>query len=341
MAMHRVAVLAIDRVGSLGLAIPGQVFGIAHGLDKEPDALFGEPLYEVMICGENRGLTVMGVGQVELYRMTAPHTLGEARTADTIVVPCGRSEGSPSEAVLEVLRDAHDRGARIASICTGAFALAAAGLLDGKTATTHWTRTDRLAEQFPKAQVDADVLCVDNGDVLTAARAATGLDLCVHMVHKDFGAAVAAEVSRHMVIAPRRGADQTQSVVHVDPAPGSGSLEPTMRWIRDRIAEPITLGHIARHAAISPRTLNREFRKQTGTTPVQWLLMQRLRLAQELLETTSLSVEEIALDCGFGMAVNLRKHFVPNLGVTPTGYRAPYRAGPPTRPSSLGSADRR
>lgn len=325
MVMHRVAVLAVDHVGSLDLAIPGQVFGTAHALDKEPGALFGEPLYEVIICGERSGLPVMGVGGAELYRMTAPHTLAEALTADTIVVPCGRTSDEPSPAVVDVLREAHAQGVRIASICTGSFALAEAGLLDGKSATTHWTRIDMFEERYPQVHVDPDVLFVDNGNVLTAAGAATGIDLCVHMVRNDFGAAVAADVSRHMLISVQRDGAQAQFIPHPDPGVGREALEPTMRWIRERMHESITLADMAAHASVSPRTLNRRFRDQTGTTPLRWLLMQRVRRARELLETTDLSVEEIAVRCGFGNSINLRKHFAVQVQASPHGYRTAFR----------------
>ena len=323
--MHRVAVLAVDWVGSLDLAIPGQVFGTAHALDKEPGALFGQPLYDVIICGEREGLSVMGVGGVELYRMTAPHSLDAARSADTIIVPCGRTADPPSPAVVDVLRDAHGRGARIASICTGSFSLAAAGLLDGKTATTHWTRIDMFTERYPDVEVDPDVLFVDNGDVLTAAGAAAGLDLGVHMVRNDFGAAVAADVSRHMVISVQRDGAQAQYIAHPDPGVGHEALEPTMRWIRERLHEPITLADMAAHASVSSRTLNRRFRDQTGTTPQRWLAIQRVRRARELLETTNLSIEDIAQACGFGNAINLRKHFAAQVNASPNSYRTTFK----------------
>jgi transcriptional regulator GlxA family with amidase domain len=227
--------------------------------------------------------------------------------------------------VLDVLRQAHGRGARIASICGGAFMLAAAGLLDGRRATTHWTSAGDLAERFPRVEVDPNVLFVDEGDVLTSAGAATGLDLCIHMVRNDFGAAVAADVARHVVIAPQRDGGQAQFIVPREPTGDNGSLEPTMRWLRDRIGEPSTLSDIARHAAISPRTLNRRFREQTAMTPLQWLLTQRVRHAQELLETTALSVEDIARHCGFGTAINLRQHFTRRVKMSPLAYRRAFQ----------------
>jgi transcriptional regulator GlxA family with amidase domain len=312
--MHRVAVVAANRVNSLDLAIPGQVFGTARSQG-------GDLLYDVIVCGEHPGLVVTGRGGVEMFQLTAPHDLSAALTADTIIVPGTRTDTEPAPEVLEVLREAHARGTRIASICAGAFLLAAAGLLDGRRATTHWTSAEALAQRFPRVQVDPNVLYVDDGDVLTSAGAATGLDLCIHMVRTDFGAAVAADVARQVVIPPQRDGGQAQFIVHREPTADSGSLEPTMRWMRDHLGDPLTLADIARHAAISPRTLNRRFREQTSLTPLQWLLTQRVRHAQELLETTTLSIEEIATHCGFGTAINLRQHFTRRLSLSPQAYR--------------------
>ena len=324
--MHRVAVVVADRVKSLELAIPGQVFGTAHSVAKPDGAVFGDPLYEVLVCGERPDLVVCGRSGIELFRMTAPHDLSEALSADTVVVPGIRTDVEPGAEVLEVLREAHRRGARIASICCGAYILAAAGLLDGRRATTHWTSAGALARCYPQVEVDPDVLFVDDGDVLTSAGAATGLDLCIHMVRKDFGAAVAAETARHIVIPPQRAGDQAQFVVHREPTDENGSLEPTMRWLRERVGDPLTLADIANQAAVSPRTLNRRFREQTGMTPLQWLLTQRVRHAQELLETTALPVEDIARHCGFGTAVNLRQHFTRRVHMSPLSYRRAFQS---------------
>jgi len=319
--MHRVAVLAVDRVDSLDLAIPLQVFGLAHALDKAPGTLFGEPLYETLICGERRSLSVTGAGGTELFQMTAPHPLGAVRTADTVIVPGSNEDLEPARAVIQELQDARDQGARIASICSGAFILAAAGLLDGRSATTHWSSAAQLAERYPDVSVDPDVLFIEDGDVLTSAGAAAGLDLCLHMVRTDFGSAIAADVARHIVIAPQRDGGQAQFIIHARPGPDHGSLEPTMRWIRDHLAEPVTLADMAGHAAISQRTLNRRFREQTGTTPLRWLLLQRIHLAQEFLETSDIPVEEVARRCGFGTAMNLRQHFAKHVRTSPNRYR--------------------
>lgn len=323
--MHRIAVVAANHVKSLELAIPGQVFGTAHSHDKPAGAVFGDPLYDVIVCGERPDLVVCGRSGAELFRMTAPYDLSAVLTAETVIVPGARTDVEPSVEVLDVLRQAHGRGTRIASICCGAFILAAAGLLDGRRATTHWTSAAAFAERFPGVEVDPTVLFVDDGDVLTSAGAATGLDLCIHMVRNDFGAAVAADTARHVVIAPQRDGDQAQFIVHRDPTSDNGSLEPTMRWVRDHIGEPLTLSDIAQQAAMSPRSLNRHFREETGTTPLQWLLTQRVRHAQELLETTTLSIEDIARDCGFGTAINLRQHFSRRVKMSPLSYRRAFR----------------
>lgn len=328
--MHRVAVLAANHVKSLELAIPGQVFGTAHSPDKPDGAVFGAPLYEVIMCGERSDLVVVGRSGAEMFRMSAPHDLAAVLSAETVIVPGIRTDMTPSAEVLDVLRQAQRGGARIASICCGAFVLGAAGLLDGRRATTHWTSAPLLAQRFPDVEVDPNVLFIDEGDVLTSAGAATGLDLCIHMVRKDFGSATAAETARHIVIPPQREGGQAQFIVHQEPAGSDGSLQPTMRWMQDRLEEPLTLADIARHGAMSARTLNRRFREQTGTTPLQWLLTQRVRHAQQLLETSTLPVEEVARHCGFGTAVNLRQHFTRRVEMSPQAYR---RAFAPREPA--------
>lgn len=327
--MHRVAILAADHVKSLELAIPGQVFGTAHSVDKPDGAVFGEPLYEVVICGERPDQSVVGRSGVQMYRMTAQHDLTAVLTAETVIVPGIRTDKTPPAEVLDVLREAHRGGARIASICCGAFVLGAAGLLDGRRATTHWTSASMLAERFPEVEVDPHVLFIDDGDVLTSAGAATGLDLCIHMVRRDFGAATAAQTARHLVIAPQREGDQAQFIVHREPTEVDGSLEPTMRWMLDTMSEPLALADFARHSAMSTRTLNRRFHEQTGTTPLQWLLTQRVRRAQQLLETSTSPVEEIARICGFGTAMNLRQHFTRRIKMSPQSYRRAFTQDDP------------
>ncbi|TCC26161.1 GlxA family transcriptional regulator [Kribbella sindirgiensis] len=325
--MHRVAVLAVDGIHSFDLAMPLQVFSTAHSLQREPGEIFGPRLYDVRVCGDGRDLMMAGVGGVEMYRFTPPYPLAAAIDADTIVVigvPAGRE---PLTEALDLLREAHRSGIRIASISAGgASVMAASGLLDGRRVATHWSRADLLAERYPQVIVDTDVLYIDHGDVLTSAGAASGIDMCLHMIRQDFGSAVAADVARHMVVPPQRDGGQAPYIAHPDPGDDHGSLEPTMRWLRERLGEQVTLADIASYAGLSPRTLNRRFREQTGTTPLQWLLRQRVHHAQELLETTDLSVEEISRHCGFGTSIAMRQHFAKHIRTSPMTYRRTFRA---------------
>ncbi|TCC07474.1 GlxA family transcriptional regulator [Kribbella soli] len=325
--MHRIAVIAVDGIHSFDLAMPLQVFSTAHSLEKAPGEFFGPRLYDIRVCGDDRDLLVEGVGGVEMYRFTPPYPLVDALDADTIVVigvPGGRE---PLTSALDLLREAHRRGIRIASISAGgARVMAATGLLDGRRLATHWSRADLLAERYPQVVVDTDVLYIDHGDVLTSAGAASGIDMCLHMIRQDFGSAVAADVARHMVVPPQRDGGQAPYIAHPDPGDDHGSLEPTMRWLRQQLAEPVTLADIASYAGTSPRTLNRRFREQTGTTPLQWLLRQRVHHAQELLETTDLSVEEISRHCGFGTSIAMRQHFAKHIRTSPMTYRRTFRA---------------
>lgn len=321
------AVLAFDRVHSFDLAMPLQVFTTAHSPDKPRGAMFGPQLYEVMVCGDGRDLMITGVDNVELYSFTPSRRLADALTADTIVV-IGRPHAAiPPESVLDLLREAHRRRIRIASISAGgAWVMAATGLLDGRRLATHWSRADDLAAQFPQVQVDTDVLYIDHGDILTSAGAASGIDLCLHMIRKDFGAAAAADTARHMVVPAQRDGGQKPYIIHPEPDDDRGLLEPTLRWLRERLDRPVTLAEIAQRIGTSPRTANRLFKEQTGTTPVQWLLRQRVGHAQELLETTDLPIEEIAVHCGFGTAISLRQHFARHTGTSPTAYRRSFRS---------------
>ncbi|WP_433162780.1 GlxA family transcriptional regulator [Kribbella sp. CA-247076] len=300
--MITVAVLALE--GAIGLELAGacQVFASAGR-------------YDVRVCG-SPGTTLMAHDR-PILRAEAPYPLEEALAAHTLIVPAAFE---PSDEVVELVREAHRRGVRIASICTGAFVLAAAGVLDGRRAATHWAHADELARRYPEVEVVVDALYLDDGDVLTSAGITAGLDLCLHLVRRDHGSAVAAAVARRLVMAPHRDGGQAQFVVAPVVA-GNDSLEPVMRWMRDHLAEPLTLTTIAAQAAVSPRTLSRQFRAQTGTTPLQWLIRQRLARAQELLETTTLPIGRIATECGFTTPLLLRQHFTRTFATTPTNYR--------------------
>jgi transcriptional regulator GlxA family with amidase domain len=308
--MRMVAVLAPD--GAVGVELAGacQVFAAAY------DSVSGEPLYDVRVCGSEAGTTIRAHG-LEIFRAQAPYRFEDALEAHTLIVPAGHTT---SPEVLATVSEAHRRGIRIASICTGAFVLAEAGLLDGRSAATHWAHAAELASRFPAVDVRTEVLYLDDGDLLTSAGVTAGLDLCLHLVRKDFGSAVATNVARRLVMAPHRDGGQAQYLT-APVVDNAGSLEPVMRWMHEHLAEPLTLTAIAEHATMSTRTLSRQFRAQTGSTPLQWLIRLRVHRAQELLETTGLTIDQIATTCGFGSPVLLRQHFAKTLATTPTTYR--------------------
>jgi transcriptional regulator GlxA family with amidase domain len=218
----------------------------------------------------------------------------------------------------------------VVSICTGAFVLAAAGLLDGRRATTHWAAAERLASDYPNVEVDPAVLYIDDGTVCTSAGVAAGIDLCLHLVRQDYGAETANAIARGMVVAPHRSGGQTQFAQAPVPAVDDGSLERTRRWMLAHLAEPLTIDKLARHASVSSRTFSRRFVAETGTTPLQWVLTQRVLLARRLLETTDEPVARVAALAGFGDALNLRNHFGRATGTSPLAYRRTFRGRPET-----------
>ncbi|MFJ4658929.1 GlxA family transcriptional regulator [Nocardia sp. NPDC088792] len=311
--MHTVAVLALDRVVAFDLAVPLEVFGRA----RLPD---GRNPYRVRVCGPS---TEVDAGA---FALRPPWPLDALATADTIIVP-GRSEIAvpEPEPIVQALRAAARQGARIASICTGAFTLAEAGLLDGLAATTHWLAADHLARAYPAIDVKPDVLYVDNGAILTSAGAAAGLDLCLHMVRRDFGSAVAADAARMAVMPLEREGGQAQFVVHDQPPTPAGShLELVCAWIEDHLDDDLTLAEMAARAGMSERTFSRRFREQLGTTPLQWLLRARVRRAQHLLENTDHSVDRVAALAGFGSPTAFRDRFKRIAGVSPNRYRSSF-----------------
>ncbi|RSN45510.1 GlxA family transcriptional regulator [Actinomadura sp. WAC 06369] len=323
-APHVVAVLALDGVVPFDLAVPGQVFG-------PTTTDLGVPLYEVRVCAGPGGAATSGM--LGRMRVEAPFGLDALAGADTIVVPGLDDPYDPPGAVLDALRDASARGARVASICVGAFVLAAAGLLDGRRATTHWMYAGRLARRYPDVEVDPAVLFFDEGAVLTSAGVAAGIDLCLHVVRRDHGAAVAARTARRIIMPPQRDGGQAQFIRHADPADAGTALQPVLAWLEANLHRPLTLDDIARHASVSVRTLSRRFREQAGTTPLRWLARARVRRAQQLLETTDLPVERVAAECGYGSAVTLRAHFARAVGASPQAYRGAFRAAPSDPPA--------
>ncbi|WP_046471561.1 GlxA family transcriptional regulator [Allosalinactinospora lopnorensis] len=312
--MHTVAVLALDGVVAFDLSTPIEVFGRA----RLPD---GRSPYGVRVCAAGGEV---GTGT---FAIRAPWGLDGLAGADTIVLPGTADHGAPVPVeVRDALHRAAGDGARIASICVGAFPLAATGLLDGLRATTHWAATAELARRHPRVSVDPDVLYVDNGRLLTSAGAAAGLDLCLHMIRRDHGSAVAADAARTSVMPLEREGGQSQFIVHEPPLPDSGSLEPLLRWMAENLQRTLTLDEIAARARMSTRTLNRRFREQTGTAPLQWLNRTRLRRAQYLLESGDHSVDRVAAHVGFGSPTTFREHFKRLVGTSPHAYRRAFRA---------------
>jgi transcriptional regulator GlxA family with amidase domain len=316
--MHTVAVVALPDVIAFDLTTAVEVFGRV----RLPS---GGPGYRVLVCGTE---AVLSAGP---FRIATDHGIGELAGADTIVVP-GRnnvSAGTSDDALLAALRSAYAAGTRIASICSGAFTLAVAGLLDGKRATTHWLAADLFRATFPAVILDPDVLYVDEGQVLTSAGASAGMDLCLHMVAQDYGAAVAADAARLAVAPLHRSGGQAQFILR-NTAPAKHIAERTelddvLAWIEQEVHRELTLRDIASRAAMSVRTLNRRFQAETGQTPMQWVTGVRVRHAQQLLESTAHGVEKIGRDVGFSSPANFREQFRRLTGVAPQSYRNTFR----------------
>jgi transcriptional regulator GlxA family with amidase domain len=310
--MHRVVVLALDGVYPFELGIPQRVFGTAEGR------------YDVVTCTVD-GRPVRTSADFAITAENGPEALA---TADTVVIP--PYESAPASAQLPApVADALaliPPGARIVSICTGAFAIAAAGLLDGRPATTHWRLAMRFRELFPKVALDADVLFVDDGDVLTSAGAASGVDVCLHLVRKDHGSEVANRVARRCVVPPWRDGGQAQYIEQPVPDPSAAGTAATREWALRRLDEPVTLIDLAGHARMSLRTFARRFRDEVGMSPGRWLIQQRVARARELLESSDLPVEQIAGRIGFATATSLRQHLHAAIGVSPQAYRRTFQA---------------
>lgn len=314
--MHRVVTLVGPNVAMFELAVPCEVFG----LDRRD---LVDPWYRHRVAAAVPGPHASPEG----VTVDTPYGLDEVDAADTVIVPARIFAGEPPVEVLEALRDAHARGARLLSVCTGAFVLAAAGVLDGKRATTHWMYADELARRFPKVDVDPKVLYVDAGDVMTSAGTAAGIDLMLHVVRLDHGAEVANAVARRMVVPPHRDGGQAQFVDRPMPdGDGDDALAGVLGWMLEHVDEDLRVEQLARRAQTSPRTFARRFKAVTGTTPHQWLLSQRVLLAQRLLEATDEPVEWVARRCGFASAAGLRQHFQRAVSASPQGYRRAFRA---------------
>ncbi|TVL94103.1 GlxA family transcriptional regulator [Streptomyces sp. SAJ15] len=302
---------------------------IACAVFGRPQPELAESWYELRLCGSRPGAAPTRAG----FGVSTPYGLDELARADTVIITsvpeASVTEGAelPGE-LIEALRAASAAGARMVSLCNGAFALAAAGILDGRRATAHWAHTAELARRYPGVRVDDSVLYVDDGDVLTSAGMSAGLDLCLHLVRRDLGAHVANQLARSMVVPAHRPGGQAQFIDRSVPTSDGDGLGPVLQWAREHLDEPLTVEDLARRAAMSPRTLFRRLQAATGSTPLQWLLHQRLARAQVLLETTDLPVERIGELSGLGTAANLRRHFTQHVGITPTDYRRAFPRTP-------------
>ncbi|MEV6326270.1 helix-turn-helix domain-containing protein [Streptomyces sp. NPDC051909] len=328
MRAHRVAVLALPGLLPFELGIPHRIFGRA----KDPE---GRPLYEIVTCAPVPG-PVRTDADFAIHVEHGPEALA---TADTVVVPASYELGPVYEEgrLTDELAAALARirpGTRLVSICTGGYVLAAAGFLDGRPATTHWASAEHFQRIFPKVRVDADVLFVDDGDVLTSAGVAAGIDLCLHIVRRDHGTAVANEVARRTVVPPHRDGGQAQYIARPVPEPGSSTTTAARAWALAHLHEPIQLRDLAVRESMSVRTFTRRFREEVGVSPGQWLTQQRVERARHLLESTDLPVDQIARDAGFGTAQSLRTHLQAAIGVTPTAYRRTFRTATAGAPAA-------
>ncbi|MEU8698632.1 helix-turn-helix domain-containing protein [Streptomyces sp. NPDC048680] len=322
---HRVVVLALDGLIPFELGIPQRIFGRSFGI--EPFNL-GHKLYEVVTC------SIRPPGRVHTdadFTITVEHGPEALATADTVVIPASHelgpvhTEGRLTEELAAAL--AYIRpGTRMVSICTGGYVLAAAGYLDGRPATTHWSSADHFQKLFPAVRVDPDVLFIDDGDVLTSAGVAAGIDLCLHIVRRDHGTTVANDVARRIVVPPHRDGGQAQYIQRPVPDAQIAGTTTARAWALGRLERPILLRDMAQQESMSVRTFTRRFREEVGISPVQWLTQQRVERARQLLESTDLSIDQVARDAGFGTPTSLRQHLQAALGVSPTMYRRTFRA---------------
>ncbi|NEA30658.1 helix-turn-helix domain-containing protein [Streptomyces sp. SID13031] len=322
---HRVAVLALPGVVPFELAIPARIFGGAFAAE-DPE----HPLYDVVTCTVDGSAVQTSDG----YTINVQYDASVLATADSVVIPPSHmlqeildSYGQLDRSVLRALEQIRP-GTRLLAICTGAFVLAAAGLLDGRPAATHWAEAEQLQQLFPAVEVDPVVLYIDDGDVLTSAGVAAGIDLCLHVIRRDHGSAVANSVARACVVPPRRDGGQAQYVRRPIPPVRDGGTAGTRAWAAEQLGRPLSLIELAEHARMSVRTFTRRFRAETGVSPGNWLALQRLDYARQLLEDTELTVDQIADRTGLGSGTNLRQQLRENAGVSPTAYRRMFRNEP-------------
>lgn len=307
---HRVAIALAPKMSLLEVASAYEVFS----------APAAKPHYTVKTCG------TPSVHVGAWLRADVDDTFDGLLSADTVIVPaCSDENRSQPDVLVDAVRAAHESGARVVSICTGAFTLAAAGILDGLRATTHWRHTARLAAEYPRITVDPEVLYIDEKTVLTSAGKAAGIDLCLYLVRKDVGSGVSNALARYLVLPPHREGGQAQFIAPIESDEDDETMTRVRDWLMSCLDMPLTISDMAAHAHISPRQLHRRFVSTTGSAPLQWLHSQRVFAAQNLLETTDLSIEQIASRTGMGTPANLRRHFVKHAGVAPDAYRRTFR----------------
>lgn len=315
---HHVAVLLFDDTSGFTAGMAAEVFG-------RPAPEPGLDWYELSMCAQRPGV-VTALGGA---RFDTPHGLDVLAAADTVIVPgVPNMTDPPSPEVVTAVRQAHRRGARVVSLCSGTFALAGAGILDGRRAATHWAHAAELRGRHPLVAVDPDVLYIDDGDILTSAGQAAGLDLCLHLVRKDFGAAIANRVARRLVVQPHREGGQAQFIeTPLSADPEDDRLSASMAWAAANLDKPVTVTVLAERAHMSPRHYQRNFARSTGTSPIRWLIEQRVRASLALLETTESSIEQVSAAVGFDTSVTFRHHFARLMRTSPSAYRRAFRGG--------------
>jgi len=313
--IHVVALAALPGAPIFEVAVPCEVFGVPR-----PELV--DPWYGFRVCATQPGAAIAGG-----FATTTSHGLDDLVTADTVIVPaCTNVHIQQSGELVEAVREARRRGARIAAICSGAFVLAQAGLLDGRRCTTHWMHAEELRRRYPRIKLDATAIYAEDDRIHTSAGTAAGIDLCLDLVRQDHGTAVANALARRMVTPPHRAADQAQYVLAPVQSPGASSLSEVAEWAVQRLAEPVRLRELAARAHLSERQLTRRFLEAFGRTPGDWLTRERLRRAQELLETTDLTIDTVAGESGFSTAAGLRAAFAKHLHTSPSDYRATWAA---------------
>ncbi len=310
MTINQVAALVFDGVAPFELGVLCEAWGVDRSAT-------GGPVFDFAVCAAKPGRVRTSMG----FSLDVDAGLERVAQADLVTVPAMPRDQPVPGAVVEALRAAYDRGARILSVCSGAFTLGEAGLLDGRECTTHWLYVDELQERFPRARVNCSALYVDEDPVITSAGSAAGLDACLHLIRKEYGAKAANSVARRMVVPPQREGGQAQFVQTPVAITACDTLRPVLTWMQEHLDEDISVTSLARRAAMSPRTFARRFRAETGTTPHQWVTAQRLLLAEQLLEESDAPIEVVASRVGFGNAATLRHHFTQARGTTPVAYR--------------------